>query len=138
MEQDDYEIWLEAELQAQREILLGEDLLYLDSEKLAEEHLKQRRLDEYKDSSERLQHVCVAMGAVMEEITKKLDERSRSAAGSKIGMRPGLLHPPAASGCSGARSSEKLKCLSFYSTQELTGTFPPRTKSMQSLQNLQS
>jgi hypothetical protein len=75
MEQDDYEIWLEAELQAQREILLGEDLYYLDSEKLAEEHLKQRRLDEYKDSSERLQHVCVATGAVMEKITKKLDER---------------------------------------------------------------
>jgi len=70
MEQDDYEIWLEAELEAQHEIWLGEDLYYLDSEKLAEEHLKQRRLDEYKDSSERLQHVCVAMGAVMEEITK--------------------------------------------------------------------
>ena len=44
--------------------------LYLDSEKLAEEHLKQRRLDEYKDSSERLQHVYVATGAAMEEITK--------------------------------------------------------------------
>jgi len=69
MEQDDYEIWLEAELEAQHEIWLGEGLLYLDSEKLAEEHLKQRRLDEYKDSSERLQHVCVAMGVVMEEIT---------------------------------------------------------------------
>jgi hypothetical protein len=36
MEQDDYEFWLEVELEAQREILLGEDLLYLDSEKLAE------------------------------------------------------------------------------------------------------
>ena len=46
MEQDDYEIWLEAELQAQREILLGDDLYYLDYVKLAEEHLKQRRLDE--------------------------------------------------------------------------------------------
>jgi len=70
MGHDDYEIWLEAELEAQREIWLGEDLLYLDSEKLAEEHLKQRRLDEYKDSSERLQHVYVATGAIMEEITK--------------------------------------------------------------------
>lgn len=70
MEQDDYEIWLEAEREAQRELWLGEDLMYLDPEKLAEEHLKQRRLDEYKDSSERLQHVCGAMGAVMEEITK--------------------------------------------------------------------
>jgi hypothetical protein len=70
MEQDDYEIWLEVELEAQREIWLGVDLLYLDSEKLAEEHLKQRRQDEYKESSERLQHVCVATGAVMEEITK--------------------------------------------------------------------
>jgi hypothetical protein len=70
MEQDDYEKWLEAELEAQRELWLGEDLMYLDSEKLTEEHLKQSRLDEYKDSSERLQHVCVAMGAVMEEITK--------------------------------------------------------------------
>ena len=69
MEQDDYEIWLEAELEAQREIWLGKDLYYLDSEKLAEEHLKQRRLDEYKDSSERLQHVCVATEAVIEEIT---------------------------------------------------------------------
>ena len=70
MEQDDYEIWLEAELEAQREQWLGEDLMYLYPEKLAEEHLMQRRLDEYKDSSERLQHVCVAMGAVMEEVTK--------------------------------------------------------------------
>ena len=70
IEQDDYEIWLEAELQAQREIWLGEDLYYLDFEKLAEEHLKQRRLDEYKDSSERLQHFCVATGGVMEEITR--------------------------------------------------------------------
>ena len=69
MEQDDYEIWLEVELEAQREIWLGEDLLYLDSEKLAEEHLKQRRWDEYKEFSERLQHVCVATEAVMEEIT---------------------------------------------------------------------
>lgn len=69
MEQDDYEIWLEVELEAQREIWLGVDLLYLDSEKLAEEHLKQRRRDEYKESSERLQHVCVATEAVMEEIT---------------------------------------------------------------------
>ena len=40
MEQDDYEIWLEAELEAQPEILLGEDQLYLDSENLAEDHLK--------------------------------------------------------------------------------------------------
>ena len=69
MEQDDYEIWLEAELEAHRERWLGEDLFYLDSKKLAEEHHKQRRLDEYNDSSERLQHVCVATGAVMEEIT---------------------------------------------------------------------
>jgi len=69
MEQDDYEICLEVELEAQREIWLGVDLLYLDSEKLAEEHLKQRRRDEYKESPERLQHVCVATGAVMEEIT---------------------------------------------------------------------
>jgi hypothetical protein len=69
MGHDDYEIWLEAELEAQREIWLGEDLLYLDSEKLAEEHLKQRRWDECKDSSERLQHVCVSTEAVIEEIT---------------------------------------------------------------------
>jgi hypothetical protein len=53
MEQDDYEIWLEAEPQAQREIWLGEGLLYLDPEKLAEEYIEQRRLDEYNDSSER-------------------------------------------------------------------------------------
>ena len=46
MEQDDYEKWLEAELEAQRELWLGEDLMYLDSEKLTEEHLKQSRLDE--------------------------------------------------------------------------------------------
>ncbi len=70
MEQDDYELWLEAELEAQREQWLGGNLMHLDPEKLAEEHLKHRRLDEYKASSERLQHVCVAMGAVMEEVTK--------------------------------------------------------------------
>ncbi len=74
MEQDDYEICLEVELEAQREIWLGMDLLYLDSEKLAEEHLKQRRRDEYKEFSERLQHVCVATEAVMEEITMQSDE----------------------------------------------------------------
>ncbi len=70
MEQDDYEIWLEVEREVQRELWLEEDLVNLASEKLAEEHLKQRRLDEYKDSYELLQHVCVTMGAVMEEITK--------------------------------------------------------------------
>ena len=70
MEQDDYEIWLEVEPEVQRELWLGEDLMNLDSEKLAEDYPKQRRLDDYKDSCERLQHGCVAMGAVMEEITK--------------------------------------------------------------------
>ena len=69
MEQYDNEIWLEAELEAQRELWLGNCLMYLDSEKLAEDHLKQRRLDEYKDTSERLQPVCVTIVAVMEEIT---------------------------------------------------------------------
>ncbi len=69
MEQDDYEIWLDAQLEAQREIKTGEDLMYLDSEKLAEEHLKRRRLDKYKDTSERLQHICEPMSAVTEEIT---------------------------------------------------------------------